>query len=185
MSKTKRKLLCAFIDFQKAFDTVWRAGLWRKLIDSHIRGKCFNIIYNLYQGIKSCVSVNGVKSPFFQCSIGVRQGENLSPFLFSIYLNDLENYLRTNYVPGIDCTLHSDELFMFFKMFVLLYADDTVLLAESSDDLQHALNVFENFCTEWKLTVNIEKTKIIVFGRGKLKSSLKFFYNNIQIEIVK
>lgn len=185
MSKTKRKLLCAFIDFQKAFDTVWRTGLWRKLIDSHIRGKCFNIIFNLYQGIKSCVSVNGVKSPFFQCSIGVRQGENLSPFLFSIYLNDLENYLRINDVSGIECTLHTDELFMFFKMFVLLYADDTVLLAKSSNDLQHALNAFESFCTEWKLTVNIEKTKIILFGRGKLKSSLKFFYNNTQIEIVR
>ncbi|MEW8544141.1 MAG: reverse transcriptase family protein, partial [Candidatus Thiodiazotropha sp.] len=185
MSKSKRKLHCAFIDFRKAFDTVWRIGLWRKLIDSQIRGKCFNIIYNLYQGIKSCVSVNGVKSPFFQCSIGVRQGENLSPFLFSIYLNDLENYLRINDVSGIDCTIHSDELFMFFKMFVLLYADDTVLLAESSDDLQHALNIFEKFCTEWKLTVNIDKTKIIVFGRGKSKSNLKFFYKQTQVEIVK
>ena len=69
-------------------------------------------------------------------------------------------------MPGIDCTLHSDEMFMCFKMFVLLYADDTMLLAESSDDLQHALNIFEIFCTEWKLTVNIEQTKIIVFGCG-------------------
>ena len=41
----------------------------------------------------------------------------------------------------------------------MVYADDTVLFAETSDDLQHALNVFANFCKNWKLTVNIEKTK--------------------------
>ena len=44
----KKKLFCAFIDFQRAFDTVWRDGLWVKFW--HIRGKCFNIIYNLYRG---------------------------------------------------------------------------------------------------------------------------------------
>ena len=185
LSKEKRKMYCAFIDFKKAFDTVWRAGLWQKMLESQITGKCFNVIFNMYQEIKSCVLVNGKRSPFFECSIGVRQGENLSPFLFAIYLNDLESFLRTNNVNGIDCTLRMDEIFMFFKLFVLLYADDTVLFAETSDDLQHALNVFANFCKKWKLTVNIEKTKIMVFGRGRLKDTLAFFYDNKSIEIVK
>ena len=53
--KTKRKLFCAFIDLKAAFDTVWRAGLWRKLIESSINGKCFNLIKNMYNNIKSCV----------------------------------------------------------------------------------------------------------------------------------
>ena len=124
----------------------------------------------MYQGIKSCVSVNGKISTFFQCSMGVRQGENLSPFLFSIYLNDLEQYLRTNNVVGIDCTLQTDELFMYFKLVVLLYADDTVIFADSANNLQHVLNIFENYCTVWRLTVNIDKTKIMIFGRGKHKN---------------
>ena len=184
MSRSKQKLYCAFVDFQKAFDTVWRVGLWQKLSNSHVRGKCFTVIYNMYQGITSCVSVNGKISPFFfQYSMGVRQGENLSPFLFSNYLNDLEQYLRTNNVAGIDCTLQTDELFMYFKLFVLLYADDTVIFADSANNLQHVLNIFENYCTVWRLTVIIDKTKIMIFGRGKHKN-LVFHFGSNPIEIV-
>ena len=50
----KKKLNCCFVDFQQAFDTVWRAGLWRKLIENGINGKCFDLIYvyNMYKDIK-------------------------------------------------------------------------------------------------------------------------------------
>ena len=54
----KKKLFCSFIDFSKAFDSVWRVGLWKKLLASNINGKCFQIILNMYKGIKSCVSYN-------------------------------------------------------------------------------------------------------------------------------
>ena len=90
----KLKTYCAFIDFQKAFDRVWRVGLWSKLLSVNITGKFFfYIIKNMYKDIKSCIFNNGEKSPFFACKNGVRQGENLSPLLFSIFLNDLETHL--------------------------------------------------------------------------------------------
>ena len=89
----KKKLFCAFIDYQKAFDTIWQSGLWSKLIASGISGKVFNVIRNIYQCVKSCVSMNGNKSDYFMSYTGVRQGENLSPLLFSLYINDLENFL--------------------------------------------------------------------------------------------
>ena len=58
--KTKKmKLYCSFIDFSKAFDSVWRIGLWQKLIGNNINGKLFRIIHNMYQNIKSCVSFSG------------------------------------------------------------------------------------------------------------------------------
>ena len=44
LKASKKKLYCAFVDFAKAFDTVWR-GLWQKLIQTGIKGKCFQIIY--------------------------------------------------------------------------------------------------------------------------------------------
>ena len=47
----------------------------------------------MYKGIKSMLEINGMLSDFFNCNIGVRQGENLSPFLFSMYINDLEEFL--------------------------------------------------------------------------------------------
>ena len=61
----------------------------------------FRIIHNMYQGIKSIVSVKDENSPFFACDCGVRQGENLSPILFSLYLNDLEHFLLHNDLHGI------------------------------------------------------------------------------------
>lgn len=79
-----KKLFCTFVDFKRAFDTVWRAGLWQKLQKSNIIGKIFNVIYNMYKNIESCIKHEGEKSSFFNCNIGVRQGENLLPsFLLS------------------------------------------------------------------------------------------------------
>ena len=58
MKKKKKKLYCAFIDFVKAFDTVWRNGLWNKLLINQINGKMYNVIFNMYQNIKSRIQYN-------------------------------------------------------------------------------------------------------------------------------
>ena len=97
----KKKLFCAFIDFKQAFDTVWRNGLWYKLLNNGISGKCLTFIRNMYNGVKSMVSINGQSSDFFNCNVGVRQGENLSPLLFSLFINDLEEFLASKRVGGI------------------------------------------------------------------------------------
>ena len=44
-----------------------------------------------------------------------------------------------------------------------------VIFSDNELDMQHALNVFENYCSEWKLTVNTAKTKIMIFGQGRKK----------------
>ena len=64
-TKKKQKLFCAFVDFRKAFDSVWRSGLWQKLLDSGIDDKLLRIIVTMYKGIKSCISLNGQQSSFF------------------------------------------------------------------------------------------------------------------------
>ena len=66
-------------------------------------------------------------SDYFMCKVGVRQGENLTPLLFSIYINDLENYLLRNDVNGFNCPIAMTENYMFsmLKLFILLYDDDT------------------------------------------------------------
>jgi hypothetical protein len=44
MKCKKKKLFCAFIDFAAAFDTVWKDGLWNKLLINQINGKMYNIL---------------------------------------------------------------------------------------------------------------------------------------------
>ena len=56
----------------------------------------YTMIDNMYQDIRSCVAVNGECSQFFNSYIGVRQGGNLSPMLFSFFVNDPEKYLIEN-----------------------------------------------------------------------------------------
>jgi hypothetical protein len=53
----------------------------------------------------------------------------------------------------------------------MLYADDTILLAESTEDLQVQLNAFGEYCNNWQMKVNVNKTKIMVFGFGKLRQN--------------
>ena len=185
VNNSKKKLFSAFIDLKRAFDTVWRAGLWSKLLNNRINGKCLKLIQNMYSNIKSCVFVNNTKSDLFTCNIGVRQGENLSPILFSIFLNDLEDYFSEN-TDGILLKNHieDDTLISFFKLFCLLYADDTVIFSDSPENLQSSLDIFANYCKEWKLTVNTQKTKVMIFSRGNPKTNYNFTLNSESLEIV-
>ena len=52
------------------------------------------------------------------------------------------------------------------KTFMLLYADDIVIFGNSAEQLQDSLNLLSNYCQRWKLTVNINKTKVLVFRKG-------------------
>ena len=187
LSVKKKKMYCAFVDFEKAFDTVWRKALWYKMILSNVNGYMYNIIYNMYQNIKSCVAYNGQISDYFPCEMGVRQGENLSPFLFSIFLNDLEDFLNRENLIGLTCISAEIEnrLNILLKLFVLLYADDTVILAETAQDLQKGLDLFSKYCKEWMLKVNTQKTKVVIFSKGRQPQNLHFTYGDTEIEIVK
>lgn len=85
-----KHLYCCFVDFAKAFDYVDRDILWYKLIKIGVRGQMLDIIRSIYNNVKSRVKNKNTLSEAFSCNIGVRQGECLSPFLFAMYINDLE-----------------------------------------------------------------------------------------------
>ena len=185
------RIYCAFIDYKKAFDLIDRSKLWLKLLDIGINGKLFNVIHNLYQNAKSCVQYGSVKSEScFNCNIGVRQGENMSPLLFAIYLNDFESALSTHYnglnmvAENVNSFLSNfEDIEVFFKMYTLLYADDTVVMAESAEELQLALNAVHTYCNECKLTVNTSKTKVVIFSRGKVRNKPVFKFGEDVIDI--
>ena len=134
---------------------------------SSVNGKFLRIVHKMYAGIKSSVSVQGEDSPFFACDCGVRRGENVSPVLFSIYLNDLESYLLHENLAVVTININDNDIMIYMKLFTLLYADDTALMADSAKEMQNCLNAFATYCQEWKLNINTEKTKILIFGAHK------------------
>jgi hypothetical protein len=169
MKKKKQKLYCAFIDFSQAFDKVWRTGLWHKLIKQNITGKFLTLVQNMYSNIKSSISLNGNISEPFISEIGVRQGENLSPLLFSLFLNDLQTHMHLQGSNGIELT-NPEDLTLWLKLLILLYADDTVIISDSKTDFQNSLNIFHDYCENWHLKINLSKTKIIIFGARQLQN---------------
>ena len=189
LSESKR-VYCAFIDYKKAFDLVDRSALWIKLMNTNVNGKFFQIIYNMYGQAKSCVIKDNEMSSLFECNIGVRQGENLSPMLFALFLNDFSLFLQDkccgiNLLPKkLNKHAKQNEIQVYIKLFTLLYADDTLVLAESPEDLQTALDALHEYCNTWSLHVNSDKTKIVVFSRGKVRRLPSFHFNNRELSVV-
>ena len=72
----------------------------------------------------------------------------------------------------------------FLKIFILLFADDTVLFSDTKEDLQYTLNLFENYCDSWKLTRNITKTKILIFKAWRYANDLHFYFRGKELELV-
>lgn len=154
--KSSRKpLFACFIDFRKAYDCVWREGLFFKLIKYGCSRKFVAILLNIYSSVKSAVKLDQGVTPFFQSDVGVKQGCNLSPTLFNIFINDIPKLFTSSCDP---VKLGETDLSC------LLYADDLVILSESESGLKCCLRKLESYTRKWKLQVNLKKSKILIFG---------------------
>lgn len=105
-------------------------------------------------------------------------------------MNDLQAELCNKYKGLttisnlIENHIELDDIVIYLKLTTILYADDTIILAENGDDLQTALNALNDYCTDWDLSVNIKKTNIVIFSRGKIRTIPKFSFNNKDVEVV-
>ena len=133
------------------------------------------VINNLYLKAKSCVSSNGTFTTLIPCQVGVRQGKHCPPLLFSLYLADITQFLVVKcdgltYIQNLTTEfVDDDQIATFLKLHLLLYADDTVLLAETPEDLQQSLTYMAEYCDYWKLSINVAKTQVMIFSRGKIR----------------
>ena len=166
----------AFIDYKKAFDSVERNLLLYKLAKTGINGRMYQAISSLYSNPRSRVVLNEYETDYFDCPIGVKQGDCLSPTLFAIFINDLASEIKEANI-GIDLNIDGgpniDYIFS-----ILLYADDIVCLAETENDLQSILFIIENWCKKWRLEVNLTKTNILhVRNPRKPQSKFTFLFD--------
>ena len=144
----------------------------------------------MYSKAKACVRVGSNVSPTFRCTTGVRQGDNLSPLLFAIFVNDFEEHLRKHCTglsfaaEQIRLVLSDEDVEVFLKLYTLLYADDTILLAETESDLERSIDTTIDYCSLWDLKINISKTKIMVFSKGKITKIRDYRINGVKLEKV-
>ena len=135
-----------------------------EIIEDKIDGKFFRLICNMYQGIISCVSINGTQSSFFPYLRVLQQRENLSPVLFVLFFSDFEDFMKSRSCSGISLEIVLEDLYFHLKLPVMLYADDTVIFGIDESSFQSNLDKFYEYAKMRKLDINHDKTKILIFG---------------------
>lgn len=173
------KLFALFIDFKKAFDSVPQSKLWAYPHSVGMSSKFLRILAGFYNQATIQVKAKDGLSEQVDVSEGVLQGEILSPLLFILYLGDIVKFFAERGAVGVSLNAIRDLL-------LLLYADDLVILANSPVELTRMIMIMEEYCA-WKgLTVNISKTKIVVFRKGGPPPTAvqNLSFNGERIEVV-
>ncbi|KAK3524458.1 hypothetical protein QTP70_029309 [Hemibagrus guttatus] len=152
-----------FVNLEKAFDRVPRGILWEVLWEYGVRGPLLRAVWSLYNRSRSLVRIASCKSDLFLVYVGLRQGCPLSPVLFIVFMDRISR--RSQGLEGVRFGDH--------RISSLIFADDVVLLAPSSLDLQHALGRFAAECEAAGMRVSTSKSEAMVLNWKKVACTLQ------------
>ena len=169
----KSPLYIISLDAVKAFDKLWRAGLFFRLKE-YIDPGSWRILYAYYQSSTAIVSVDGIRSSVFKTTQGVKQGGILSPFLFNFFLDFL---IKENNSLNIGALLGT------VNVSSLAYCDDLALLSPSKGQMEALLENCHRFACDWKLAFNPKKS-VCYTSNISCHVKPKFFLGNLEIPSV-
>ena len=153
------------LDCTKAFDTVEHSKLFQKLLDAKMPKIIVRMMISIYRRQTANVRWKGQLSEEFPIRNGVRQGAVISPILFSFYMDNLFNILKSS---GSGCFIGK------YYAGCAGYADDLLFLCPTRGGLQDMLDIAQKYVEEHKITFSTNpdpiksKTKGIVFSKSPL-----------------
>ncbi|MBW0482501.1 hypothetical protein O181_022216 [Austropuccinia psidii MF-1] len=160
------------IDFTKAFDRVPHEGIWSKLQLAGIHPKLINILRTSYNTASVQCFVGGMTSRPFPRLIGTRQGCPLSPLLFNVYVNNvLRETVQGITVPGVPGLYRG-----------LLFANDTLALMDSPQEIQDTCDKLSTFCTKWHFAIGHSKCAVVPYGLRRDDGSVPNFHMTFSLD---
>ncbi|GJW90769.1 retrovirus-related pol polyprotein LINE-1 [Tanacetum coccineum] len=139
----QRDVHLAFIDLEKAYDSVPRDLIWKTLIDKGASRRYIKVIRDMYNGAKTRVRTSIGNTEFFSVEVGLHQGSAISPYLFALILDELSRGIQED-IP-----------------WCMIFADDIVLVSESAEGLNDRLENWREALEANGLRVSREKTKYL------------------------
>ena len=159
--KMQKKVYTVFVDFAKFFDSIDHDLLFSKLRRIGIFGNLLCLLSNMYTNLEYSIKLP-FKTTFvltepFSANIGLKQGCPLSPTLASIFLHDIHDEFMMHDMAIGDTKINS-----------IAWADDVVFFSLTRSGLECQLKNLESYCLKWKLRVNVDKTKCMIFSSTSL-----------------
>ena len=149
------------------------------LLKNGISGKLYNCILSMYANVRTRVRCGSELTDYIACTRGVKQGDVCSPVLFSLFINELALEIIENGSHG--ATISPDII----ELFILLFADDIVLLSETTVGLQTQLYNIYRIVNQLELKVNMDKSSSIVLKNGGyLASHERWVYGSPEMTFV-
>ena len=168
----KKRTYVGFVDFKKAFDLIDREKLYQKLIKMGFPVRICKLLNFISSNLNMRVKNGETISEPFLSTNGLPQGNSLSPILFNLFIADLPLIFK-GFGPN----------FLQRLIKYLQYADDLAIIADSAEELQKFFDALNNYCKLNNLSINTNKTKVLIFHKGRLPSC-KFHIDNNDIQIV-
>ena len=172
-AKDKKPLYLGLIDLAKAFDSVPRNKLFKKLRKTGVKGKMHRVIKDLYTDNRATIRIGEYETKIFKIQSGVMQGSKLGPILFNIFINDLLEKLQDSKL-GVQMEN--------ITITVLGFADDVMLITNDPSKLQSLLDICGIWSNQNGMTFNISKCKVLVLN-AKM-TGLSFHLLGKALEIV-
>ena len=179
----KKPVYALFIDLTAAFDHIKREWMFNTIYQRFTQQadkKLFQVIESLY----AYTTTELAQSPndVFEIFLVVRQGGPESPVLFNLYMDyvirifleecksEKVNFVELKYCIPPSATSNKRMKIGTHTIDWVGYADDILLVFESNEDLQHALNIMSTVFDRYHLQLNVTKTKKMLLTQQYLNT---------------
>lgn len=177
-----KEVYVAFMDLEKAYDRVDREAMWNVMRLYGVGGRLLQAVKSFYKGSKACVRIGNEVSDWFPVRVGLRQGCVMSPWLFNLYVDGVVREVNARVLGrGLKLVGENDHE---WEVNQLLFADDTVLVADTEEKLDRLVTEFGRVCERRKLRVNVGKSKVMRCTRREGGARLNVMLNGELLEEV-